>query len=32
MPTGGDAGRRGVNEGGKHTRPKYILHRSKFYK
>lgn len=32
MPAGGDAGRSGVNEGGKHTRLENILHRSKFYK
>ncbi|CFB65301.1 hypothetical protein PAP18089_05189 [Pandoraea apista] len=32
MPSGGDAGREGVNEGGKHTRLENILHRSKFYK
>ncbi|MCI3205921.1 hypothetical protein DBA20_13245 [Pandoraea capi] len=32
MPAGGDAGRGGVNEGGKHTRLENILHRSKFYK
>lgn len=32
MPSGGDARREGVNEGGKHTRLENVLHCSKFYK